>query len=116
MAKSAADMEAVMIAGFKERTGKTFDQWLALAKKSGAGKHGALVAHLKSEHGLTHGYANMAALKHFKTDAGSLAEGGADLVAAQCAGEKAALKPIYKALEKAIRSFGGDVEFASKKA
>jgi hypothetical protein len=116
MAKSAADMEAVMIAGFKERTGKTFDQWLALAKKSGAGKHGALVAHLKSEHGLTHGYANMVALKHFKTDAGSLAEGGADLVAAQYAGEKAALKPIYEALEKAIRSSGDDVEFAPKKA
>jgi len=116
MSKSAADTEASMVAGFKEKTGKTLDQWLAVAKKSGAGKHGALVAHLKSEHGLTHGYANMVALKHFKSDAGSMAEGGADLVAAQYAGEKAALRPIYEALEKAILSFGGDVAFAPKKA
>ncbi len=116
MAKSPADAEADMIAAFKEKTGKTFDQWLAVARKSGAEKHGALVTLLKSGHGLTHGYANMVALKHFRTDAGSMAEGGTDLVAAQYAGEKAALRPVYDALAKLIEGFGRDVEFAPKKA
>lgn len=116
MAKSPAQMEADMIASFKEKTGKTLDQWLAVAKKSGAEKHGALVAYLKSECNMTHGFANMVALKHFKSDAGSLTEKGADLIAAQYAGEKAALKPIYDALEKAVRNLGADVEISPKKA
>jgi hypothetical protein len=116
MTKTAAQAETDLIAQFKEKTGKTLDQWLAIAKKSGAEKHGALVAQLKSDHALTHGYANMVALKHFKTDAGSLAEGGMDLVAAQYAGEKTALKPVYDALVKAIDAFGTDLEFAPKKA
>ncbi len=116
MAKSPAQAEADMIAGFKEKTGKTLDQWLAIAKKSGAARHGVMVACLKSEHGMTHGFANMIALKHFKSDAGSLAEIGTDLVAAQYAGDKAALRPIYEALEKAIMAFGDDVEFSPKKS
>lgn len=116
MAKTSAEAEADMIAAFKEKTGRPLDQWLAIARKSGAGKHGALVAHLKSDHGMTHGYANLVALKYFKSDAGSLAESGTDLVAAQYAGEKAALRPIYDALVKAIEGFGKDVEFAPKKA
>jgi hypothetical protein len=116
MAKTAAETEVDMIAAFKDKTGKTFDQWLAIAKKSGAEKYGALVALLKAEHGMTHGYANMVALKHFKTDAGSMAKAGTDLVAAQYAGEKAALKPVYDALVKAIGVLGKDVEFAPKKA
>ncbi len=116
MTKSAAEMEASMIAGFREKTGKTIEQWLAVAKKSGAEKHGALLTLLKSEHGLTHGYANMVALKHFRTDAGSMAESGTDLVAAQYAGDKAALKPVHDALARLIEGFGDDVEFAPKKA
>lgn len=116
MAKSPADAEADMIASFKEKTGKALDQWLAIAKKSGAEKHGALIAHLKADYGMTHGYANMVALKFFRSDAGSLAESGTDLVAAQYAGEKSALRPIYDALVKAIESFGEDIEFAPKKA
>ncbi|MEK7264661.1 MAG: DUF5655 domain-containing protein [Pseudomonadota bacterium] len=116
MAKSPAQAEADMIAGFKEKTGKTLDQWLAIAKKSGADKHGVLVAFLKSDHNLTHGFANMIALKHFKSDAGSLADKGIDLVAAQYAGDKAALRPIYDTLEKLIRALGDDIEISPKKA
>ena len=116
MAKSPTQAEADMIAGFKEKTGKTLGQWLAVAKTSGVGKHGLLVAHLKSAHGMTHGFANMVALKYFKSDAGSLSDAGTDLIAAQYAGDKAALKPVYDALAEAIGGFGDDVEFAPKKA
>ncbi len=115
MAKSPEEMAAAMIAGMKEKTGKTLEQWLALAKKSGAEKHGQVVSHLKSEHGLTHGFANLVAHKYLKSDAGS-AEGGDDaLLAAQYAGDKAALKPIYDALIKTISTFGKDVEVSPKK-
>ncbi len=111
-----ADAEATMIANFKEKTGKTLDAWIRLAGKTGLKKHGEIVAVLKKDHGLTHGFANMVAMKHLKSDAGSLAAGGADLVAEQYADEKAALRPIYDAIVKSVMKFGPDVEAAPKKA
>jgi hypothetical protein len=111
-----ADAEATMIANFKEKTGKTLDDWLKIVAKSGAKKHGEIVAALKNDHGMTHGFANMVAMKHLKSDAGSLAEGGADLVAEQYSGEKAALRPHYDAIMKAVSAFGPDVEVSPKKA
>lgn len=115
MAKSPEEQAASMIANLKANTGKTLAQWIAIAKKSGEEKHGQVVKHLKSEHGLTHGFANLVAHKYLKSDAGS-AEGGDDaLVAAQYAGAKAELKPIYEALIKAATALGKDVEIAPKK-
>lgn len=116
MAKSPDEQVAAMVANLKEKTGKTLEQWISLAKKSGAEKHGGVVKHLKSEHGLTHGYANLVALKFLKSDAGSQADDGADLVAAQYDGAKADLKPIYDKIIKAVSGFGSDVEIAPKKA
>lgn len=113
MAKSPEDATATMIANFKANTGKTFEQWVAVAKKSGKLKHGEIVAHLKNE-GLTHGYANLVAHTLLKSDAGSLSE-TTDLVADQYAGEKAALRPIYDAVIKAAKECG-DFEIAPKKA
>lgn len=115
MAQSPEEAAAAMIANMNEKTGKTLDQWLALAKKSGSQKHGQVVSHLKSEHGLTHGYANLVAHKFLKSDAGSAEGGGDALVAAQYAGDKAVLQPIYDAVIKAVSAFGKDVEIAPKK-
>ena len=78
---------------------------------SGIEKHGELVKHLKAEHGLTHGYANLVAL--YARGYGE--ESGEDLVAAQYAGDKAGLRPIYEAIVAAVRVFGDDVEIAPKK-
>jgi hypothetical protein len=103
-----------MIRTLKEKTGKTIEQWVALAKKSGAAKHGEVVQHLKSEHGLTHGYANLVAHQTFQS-AAIHADGG-DLIAAQYAGKKAGLRPVYDALIEKINAFGGDIEIAPKKA
>jgi hypothetical protein len=113
MAKSMEDATATMTANFKPNTGKTLEQWVAVAKKSGKAKHGEIVAHLKSE-GLTHGYANLVAHSLLKSDAGSLSE-TTDLVAEQYSGEKAALKPIYDAVIKAAQECG-EFEIAPKKA
>lgn len=104
----------LMIANLKKNTGKSLDQSIAIAKKSGAAKHGEIVKMLKADHGMTHGFANLVSLKTLKSDAGSIGE-TADLVAAQYAGDKAALKPIYDALIKAAMSCGG-IEIAPKKA
>lgn len=115
MAKSPEEMEASMVANLKEKTGKTLDQWLKIAKGSKHAKHGELVKFLKADHGLTHGYANLVAHKTLKSDAGS-AESGDALIDAQYAGPKAELRPIYEKLAAAIGKFGKDVEFAPKNA
>jgi hypothetical protein len=107
-------MANAMIANFKDRTGKSLEQWIAIAKNSGVAKHGEIVKILKADHGMTHGYANLVAHKTLKSDAGSIGA-TTDLVAAQYAGDKAALKPIYNALIKAAKSCGA-VEIAPKKA
>jgi hypothetical protein len=115
MAKSPEEMTASMIANLKTNTGKTLEQWVAVAKKSGAEKHGQVVKFLKDEYAMTHGFANLVAHKFLKSDAGS-AEGGDDaLIDAQYAGPKAELKPIYDALIKAAKALGKDVEIAPKK-
>jgi hypothetical protein len=114
MSKSPEELADAMIANMKEKTGKTLPQWIAVAKKSGAAKHGEIVRILKSDHGMTHGFANLVAHKTLKSDAGSAGSGN-DLVAAQYAGAKAGLRPIYDALIKAAKGCG-DVEIAPKKA
>jgi len=111
---SPEEMAESMIANLKEKTGKTLPQWLKITKASKLSKHGELVKLLKSEHGMTHGFANLVAHKTLASDAGSA--GDTDLVAAQYAGKKEALRPIYDALVAAIGKFGKDVELAPKKA
>jgi predicted transport protein len=120
MAKSPEEMANSMIANMKEKTGKTLEAWVKIAAKSGEAKHGGIVKYLKAEHGMTHGFANLVAHKTLKSDAGSVAEAapkGEDaLVDAQYAGDKAALKPIYDAVVKAVKALGKDVEIAPKKS
>ncbi len=74
----------------------------------------SLLELLKSGHGLTHGYANLAIHKALGSDAGSSNED--DLIVAQYAGAKSALRPVYDALLAEIKKFGSDIEIAPKKA
>lgn len=115
MPTNAEAQTASMLANLEETTGKSIDQWTKLANGSGKAKHGELVSWLKAEHGLTHGYANLVAHTAFKSDASSQTAAGADLVAEMFAGDKAALRPIFDALMKAIRGFGKDIEETPKK-
>ena len=114
MPQSPEQMANAMIANFKEKTGKTLEQWIAIVRKAKLAKHGEIVKLLKTDHGMTHGFANLVAHKTLKSDAGSV--GSADeLVAAQYSGDKAALKPIYDALIGAAKTCGA-MEVAPKKA
>lgn len=115
MAKSPDEMTATMIRNLQEKTGKALPQWLKIAKASKLTRHGELTQYLKSEHGMTHGYANLIAHKALQTDAGS-ASSETDLVEGQYAGGKAALRPLYDALIAGVKKFGKDVEIAPKKA
>jgi hypothetical protein len=115
MAKSPEEGMATMARNLEEKTGRSLDAWVKLARAAKLEKHGQIVAFLKKEHELTHGYANLVALKALES-ADAPAAGSDDLVAAQYAGAKAALKPIYDSLVASIRAFGTDVELSPKKA
>ena len=109
---SPEKMAAAMLENLSEKTGKTLQQWHAVLKKSKLEKHGQLVNHLKKDHGVTHGFANMIVTKFLHSDTPS----GDQLVDAQYAGAKADLRPVYDALIKSTCAFGADVEVSPKKA
>lgn len=102
-----------MIDNLPTKTGRTLDEWFAVLDAAGLEKHGQQMALLKGEHGMSHGFANLVALRHRARDAGPVT--GDDLVDAQYAGAKAALRPILDRLVNAARSFGDDVDVAPKK-
>jgi predicted transport protein len=105
---------AAMLANLPEKTGKSLEEWLKVVKATGLAKHGEIVKHLKSEHGVTHGYANQIANQALANTAVSADAG--DLVEEQYAGAKAALRPIYETLMAELKGFGNDVDVAPKKA
>ncbi len=114
---SPEQMLATMRSNLKEKTGKTMAQWLKLVKSSKLEKHGQIVKLLKTDHDVTHGFANLIA--HEALGSGGTNEtksSSSELVDKQYAGKKEGLKPIYDALLKVIGKLGSDVEIAPKKA
>lgn len=114
VATSPEQAMANMIANMKANTGRSLDEWLKITAKAKLTKHGEIVKMLKSDHALGHGFANLVAHRTLSSDAGS--HDRDDLLAAQYAGPKAALKPIYDKLVGMIEALGKDVELAPKKA
>jgi len=92
-----------------EKTGRAMPEWLEVVTASGLSKHTEIVAWLKSEHALTHGFANGIALAFRNRDETP------DLVAAQYEGAKAGLLPIYERIVEEATALGDDVEVAPKK-
>ncbi|MEQ1518662.1 MAG: DUF4287 domain-containing protein [Usitatibacteraceae bacterium] len=107
------DALANMKANLEKNTGKSFEVWVGMARKKSFAKHGEIVAWLKAEHGLGHGYANSIALS--AREAGDTPASDNDLVGAQYARGKAALKPSYDAVVAAVSKLGADVEISPKK-
>jgi hypothetical protein len=105
-----------MIGNLERATGVKLDQWVKRILGSGKAKHGEIVKWLKEEHGLTHGYANLLAHTAKGSAASTSGKSDDDLVSAQYAGAKAALRPWYDTLVGGVQKFGADVELAPKKA
>ena len=112
MAKSPEEMAAAMVANMKDKTGRTLAQWLAIAKTLGLEKHGQITKALKTDHGMTHGYANLVAHEFLR----AAAPATGDPIDNQYGGKKAGLRPIYDAIIAAAEKLGSDVELAPKKS
>ncbi|MGX5174607.1 DUF5655 domain-containing protein [Aliikangiella sp. IMCC44653] len=99
-----------MIENMPEKTGKSLAQWKTLLSKNNFEKHSQAVNYLKSEYGITHGFANTI-VSLYKADN----EPEIDLVKSQYL-NKEQLLPIYDALIKYAKSLGSDVVAVPKKA
>ena len=111
MAKSPDEALMSMIENMPHKTGKPLEEWIAIIGQTDLTKHGQIVKHLKSEHSMTHGFANLVA---HRVLAGGQPPAARDLLDAQFA-KKADLRPIYDAVVTAVSSFGPDVEVSVKK-
>lgn len=105
------DASARMRKNLEERTGKSFAAWINIARLLGTDRHSDIVAYLKLEGPMGHGYANMIAHEARKPDAVS----EEDPIDALFAGPKVVLRPIYDAIAKTIKTFGKDIEVAPRK-
>jgi hypothetical protein len=116
MADKIDDAAQNMINNLEEKFGKSLDEWVAIVNASGTEKVRERINFLKSEHGLTYGYANLIAMIA-KDRAEQAAAGGGeiDLVADQYTGDKAALRPIYEIIIAKVNGFGKDVEVSPKR-
>jgi hypothetical protein len=102
-----------MLHNLPATTGRSLAGWTPIIDASGLRKHGQIVAMLKTEHGITHGYANLIAQTYLA--GGTLSMDGEALIEAQYAGKKTALRPILERVLATVRPFGPDVDIAPKK-
>lgn len=102
------------LAGLKEKTGRTLDEWIRLVKKEGPADEKQRREWLKTKHGLGTNYAWWIG----EQSVGKGSDGSTDayLVSADkyveemYSGGKAGLRPIYDALLNLGRSMGPDVK------
>lgn len=98
-----------MINNMPEKTGKSLEEWKTILKGLAFEKHSEGVKYLKSEHGVTHGFANTIVTLSKEEKQEPL-----DLVSAQYKG-KENLVPVYESLLRLLKSFGDDVVVSPKK-
>ena len=115
MARTPEQAAQAMIENLQKNTGKTLKQWFSVLQKTSFEKHGEYLRFLKTEHDVTHGYANLIAHQYRDSLAGK-SKTASDPVAQQYAGAREALRPIYDKLVKLVQGFGSDVEVSPKKA
>lgn len=104
-----------MINNMPEKTGKSLQQWFSVIQSKGLSDHSPIMKLLKDGHGVTHGFTNTISILYRQQASGGPSSAD-DLVEAQYGGGKAALRPLYEAIVKAVKGFGSDVELAPKKA
>ena len=101
-----------MAASLERATGRSLSEWTAALDAALPGApYREREAWLMGEHGLGRGHAR--AIIHLGEHLGRGTE--EDLIAAQYAGSKAPLRPVYEALEAAVRTLGDDVAVEPRK-
>lgn len=99
-----------MIKNMPEKTGRSLDEWKTILKSKAFSKHSEGVKFLKTEHGVTHGFANtIVTLSKEENNSPD------DLVTTQYSG-KESLIPIYDSLISVVKKLGDDVTITPKKA
>jgi predicted transport protein len=98
-----------MIENIPKKTGKKLEDWIHILDKKNFEKHSMAVNFLKTEHDVTHGFANtIVTLSKKKPGSPD------DLVSNQYIG-KETLKPNYEMLLSEIKNLGGDILITPKK-
>jgi len=98
----------------KAKTGKTPEDFIALAAEKGLVKNGEIVAWLKADFELGHGHAN--AIAHVIQSHGKEPVSTDDAVAAHFAGKKAAWRKPYDGLMTDVTKFGTEVAVGPAKS
>jgi hypothetical protein len=106
--------ERTMVENIRKNTGKPLESWIEIVKNSGLEKHGEIVKFLKTEHGFTHGFANMVAHKSKGSDSAS-AQDSHQLIEKQYE-NKDDLRHVYEKIISVVKEFGDDVEISPKNA
>lgn len=106
-------MEAYL-ASVKAKTGKTWQDFKALAAAKGLAKHGEIIAWLKADFALGHGHANAIAHMVLHGDAPKVDPGEA--LTQHFAGAKAGWRAPFDALFAALSAFGPDVSLSAGKS
>ncbi|GGP63559.1 hypothetical protein GCM10009347_31870 [Shewanella algicola] len=99
-----------MIDNMPEKTGKKLTEWFEILKQENFVKHSEAVTFLKTEHGVTHGFANTIVTLSKDTK-----DSPEELVSNQYGG-KESLKPIYDLLISTVQKLGDDIVITPKKA
>ena len=94
----------------KEKTGKTSDDFKALAAEKGLVKHGEIVAWLKSDFGLGHGHANAMTQVILHSDKPKVKAD--EKIDKHVSGAKASWREPYDNLIETLQKFGDDVKLA----
>jgi len=97
----------------KAKTGKSPEDFIALARKKGLVKPGEIVAWLKSDFGL--GYGHAMAIVHVISSAGVPNVSKEDGLAAHFKGDKAKWRKPFETLLVKIQKFGSDIQVGPNK-
>ena len=104
----------------KEKTGRSLDEWVTLAQKSGPADEKQRVAWLKENHGLGTNYAGFISEQSFgrgleSSDPAACLQAAEQYVEEMFAGPKAALRPIYDRLLDLAFGLGEDIRVSPGK-